>query len=161
MGFSRLPLEGRELRLVVSQVPALGGRGRWWLLTNLPVATAQDALRVVEACRRRSGVEKFLRLPAAGLGPERVQVRALPAPRELAAVMLGLALFLWQVRREERPFKDLLLRLGGKLGIVSKRDGPYLLMRGLLELLTHEAAHEALKRAPPGLPPPCQEDMYG
>lgn len=52
-GCARLMLEGRELTLVVSRVPALGGRGRWWLLTNLPVAAAQDALPVVEGYRRR------------------------------------------------------------------------------------------------------------
>ncbi len=122
-GFARLMPEGRELTLVVSPVPALGGRGRWWLLTNLPVATAQDALRVVEAYRRRPRVEEFFRLLKAGLGLERVQVRGLPALRELVAVMLGLALFLWEVRREEGPFKDLLW-LGGKLGSRARGMGP-------------------------------------
>jgi hypothetical protein len=41
-----------KLALAVSQVPELGGRGCWWLLTDLPVAAAQDALRVVEPYRR-------------------------------------------------------------------------------------------------------------
>lgn len=89
-------------------------------------------------------MEEFFRLLKAGLGLERVQVRGLPALRKLVAMMLGLALFLWGVRREEGRFKDLLLWLGGKLGLESERDGPYLLMRGLLKLLTYEAAHEAL-----------------
>jgi hypothetical protein len=161
-GFARLSLEGRELALVVSQVPELGRRGRWWLLTNLPVATAQDALRVVEAYRRRWQVDEFFRLLKAGLGLERVQVRGLTSLRKLVAVMLGLALFLWEVKQGEGPFKDLLLWLGGKLGLKSERDGPYLLMRGLLRLLNYEAAHDALGRAPPNLIcHPLQEERSG
>jgi hypothetical protein len=58
------------------------------------MATAQDALRVVEAYRRRWQVEEFFRLLKAGLGLERVQVRGLTTPRKLVAVILGLALFL-------------------------------------------------------------------
>jgi hypothetical protein len=76
-------------------------------------------------------VEEFFRLLEAGLGLERVQVRGLTSLRKLVAVIVGLALFLWEVKREEGPFKALLIWLGGKLGLKSERDGPYLLMRGL------------------------------
>jgi len=128
-------------------VPALGNRGNWWLLTNLELGTIEDAWGIVEAYRKRWQVEEFFRLLKAGLGVERPPAAV---SRLWAAVLLGLALFLWEVKREESPFKDLLLWLGGKLGIPSERDGPYLLMRGFLRLLNYEVARELLEsRQPP------------
>jgi hypothetical protein len=41
--------------------------------------------------------------------------------------------------------ESLLLRLEGKLGIASERDGPYPLLRGLVRLLSYEVTKEALK----------------
>lgn len=41
------------------------------------------------------------------------------------------------VRLEGGAFREFLLRLGGKLGIKSEHDGPYLLMRGLIRLLNY------------------------
>ena len=102
------------------RVPALGNRGNWLLLTNLEVKTVEDAWGVVEAYRKRWQVEEFFRLLKAGLGVERPEAAV---SRLWAAVLLGLALFLWEVKREESPFKDLLLWLGSKLGISSERDG--------------------------------------
>ena len=133
-------------------MPALGRRGSWWLLTNLELGTIEDAWGIVEAYRKRWQVEEFFRLLKAGLGVERppAAVSRLWAIRKLIAVLLGLALFLWEVKRDESPFKDLLLWLGGKLGISSERDGPYLLMRGFLRLLNYEVARELLEsRQPP------------
>jgi len=127
--------------------PAGRLRGSWWLLTNLEVKTVEDAWGVVEAYRKRWQVEEFFRLLKAGLGVERPPAAV---SRLWAAVLLGLALFLWEVKRDESPFKDLLLWLGGKLGISSERDGPYLLMRGFLRLLNYEVARELLEsRQPP------------
>lgn len=63
---------------------------------------------------------------------------------------------------DQRPPKDLLLWLGGKPGLKSERDGPYLLMRGLLRLLNYEAVHDVLGRAPPNLIcHPLQEESSG
>jgi hypothetical protein len=148
-GFEPIKLLGQDFTLVVSRVPALGNRGNWWLLTNLELRTVEDAWGVVEAYRKRWQVEEFFRLLKAGLGVEKFQVSRLWAIRKLIAVLLGLALFLWEVKREESPFKDLLLWLGGKLGIPSERDGPYLLMRGFLRLLNYEVARELLEAAQP------------
>ena len=41
--------------------------------------------------------------------------------------------------------ESLLLRLEGKLGIASERDGPYPLLRGSVRLLSYEVTKEALK----------------
>jgi hypothetical protein len=41
--------------------------------------------------------------------------------------------------------EGLLLRLGGELGIASERDGPYLLLQGLVRLLNYEVTKEALE----------------
>ena len=41
--------------------------------------------------------------------------------------------------------EGLLLRLGGKPGIAGERDGPYLLLRGLVRLLNYEVTEEALE----------------
>ena len=119
-GFEPIKLLCQDFTLVVSRVPALGNRGNWWLLTNLELRTVEDAWGVVEAYRKRWQVEEFFRLLKAGLGVERPPAAV---SRLWAAVLLGLALFLWEIKREESPFKDLLLWLGGKLGIPSERDG--------------------------------------
>ncbi len=130
---------------MVSWIPALGRRGEWWLLTSLEVRGEREALRVVEMYRRRWGVEEFFRLLRAGLGLESFQVRGLSRIRKVVAVLLGLAVFLWEVRRSGGVLEGLLLRLGGKLGIASERDGPYLLLRGLVRLLNYEVTKEALE----------------
>ncbi len=143
-------MEGRRLHLVVCRVPALGRRGEWWLLTSLPVRGREEAARVVEAYRRRWEVERFFRLLKRGLGLETFQVRGLARIRKVVAVLLGLAVFLWEVERLGGPFKGFLLRLGGKLGLPSERDGPYLLLRGLVRLLNYEVTQELLKQAKGG-----------
>ncbi|WP_232822476.1 transposase [Thermus sediminis] len=145
LGLGWREVEGRRLHLVVSWIPALGRRGEWWLLTSLEVRGEREALRVVEMYRRRWGVEEFFRLLRAGLGLESFQVRGLSRIRKVVAVLLGLAVFLWEVRRSGGVLEGLLLRLGGKLGIASERDGPYLLLRGLVRLLNYEVTKEALE----------------
>lgn len=37
------------------------------------------------------------------------------------------------------------MRLGGELGLAGERDGPYLLLRGLMRLLNHLATQEFLE----------------
>jgi hypothetical protein len=64
----------------------------------------------------------------------------------VVAVLLGLAAFLWEVRRSGGALEGLLLRLGGELGIASERDGPYSLLQGLVRLLNYEVTKEALER---------------
>ena len=53
-------------------------------------------------------------------------------------------MFLWEVERLGDPFKGFLLQLGGTLGLPSERDGPYLLLRGLVRLLNYEVTQELL-----------------
>lgn len=136
-----------KLSLVVSHVPALKKRGRWWLLTNLAVEGAKQAQGVVELYRKRWRIEELFRLLKTGLGLEEFQVESLARIRKVIAILLGLAVFLWEVRREGGPFKTFLLQLGGKLGLKSERDGPYLLLRGLIRLLNQEVTLEELERA--------------
>ncbi|KOX89252.1 hypothetical protein BVI061214_00410 [Thermus aquaticus] len=60
----------------------------------------------------------------------------------------------WEVERFFRLLKTGLgletLQLGGKLGLPSERDGPYLLLRGLVRLLNYEVTQELLKQAKGG-----------
>lgn len=147
LGFTPVEVEGKRLTLVVSYVPALGKRGKWWLLTNLAVGGAEEARRVVEIYRKRWLIEEFFRLLKTGLGLEGFQVERLARIRKVIAILLGLAVFLWELQLEESPFKQFLLRLGGKLGIKSEGDGPYLLLRGLIRLLNYEVTREELERA--------------
>ena len=72
-------------------------------------------------------------------------MRGLSRIRTVVAVLLGLAVFLWEVRRFGGALEGLLLRLGGELGIASERDGPYLLLQGLVRLLNYEVTKEALE----------------
>jgi len=53
--------------------------------------------------------------------------------------------WVWEVERMGGPFRELLLRLGGKLGLASERDGPYLLLRGLVRWLNRLATQEFLE----------------
>ena len=46
--------------------------------------------------------------------------------------------------------EGLLLRLGGKPGIAGERDGPYLLLRGLVRLLNYEVTKEDLEKEEAG-----------
>ena len=48
-------------------------------------------------------------------------------------------------RRSGSALEGLLLRLGGKPGIAGERDGPYLLLQGLVRLLNYEVTKEALE----------------
>jgi hypothetical protein len=57
-----------------------------------------------------------------------------------------LAVFVWEIQGTEGPFKAFLLELGGKLGLVGEKDGPYLLLRGLVRLLKHQVTQEHLER---------------
>ncbi len=77
-------------------------------------------------------------------------MRGLSRIRKVVAVLLGLAAFLWEVRRSGGALGGLLLRLGGELGIASERDGPYLLLQGLVRLLNYEVTKEALEEEEEG-----------
>jgi len=63
---------------------------------------------VVEIYRKRWTVEEFFRLLKAGLGLEEFQVEKLSHIRKIIAILLGLAIFLYKVKMEESPFKELL-----------------------------------------------------
>ena len=146
-GYTHVSIGGTKLTLVVSHVPALKNRGRWLLLTNLPVNSPEEAKRVVEIYRKRWTVEEFFRLLKAGLGLEEFQVEKLSHILKIIAILLGLAIFLYKVKMEESPFKELLLDSGGRLGIKSERNGPYLLIREFIRLLNYEVTREELLKA--------------
>ncbi|WP_233493245.1 MULTISPECIES: IS4 family transposase [unclassified Meiothermus] len=119
-------------------------------MTSLPVRGPEEALRVVEIYRRRWEIEGFIRLLKVGLGLEGFLVCGLVRIRKVVAVVLGLAMFVWELQGAEGSFKAFLLELGGKLGLAGERDGPYLLLRGLVRLLNHQVIQEHLERARKG-----------
>ncbi|PZA06079.1 IS4 family transposase [Meiothermus sp. PNK-Is4] len=105
---------------------------------------------MVEIYRRRWEIEGFIRLLKVGLGLEGFLVCGLVRIRKVVAVVLGLAMFVWELQGAEGSFKAFLLELGGKLGLAGERDGPYLLLRGLVRLLNHQVIQEHLERARKG-----------
>ncbi|WP_366735948.1 transposase, partial [Thermus scotoductus] len=135
---------------MVCRVPALGLRGKWWLLPSFPVRGRDAAAQVVEAYRRRREVERFLRRLKTGLGLEPFPVRGLARIRTVVAVLLGLAVFLWEVERLGDAFKGFLLQLWGYLGLPSDGDGPYLSPRVMLRPLHYEFTQELLNQTTEG-----------
>ncbi len=147
-GWREVEVEGRRLHLVVCRVPALGRRG--------VVATDQLAGEGEGGGGAGGGgvpqaVGGGAVLPALeeGAGLETFQVRGLPGSGRWWRFCWGWRcsfgkLSGWGVR--SRGF----FAARGKLGLPSERDGPYLLLRGLVRLLNYEVTQELLKQAKGG-----------
>lgn len=131
----RLPGDERPYWLVVSEVYGLNQR--WVLLTNVPVTGPERAREIWRDYRRRWRIEETFRfLQREGLRWEDFKVLSLEAIRRLVSVVLIAALFLLNLSLwvDEKAHQALLV-LGGKLGLKSERDGPYLALRGWQKLL--------------------------
>ncbi|MGB5925582.1 MAG: transposase [Dehalococcoidia bacterium] len=137
LGYRKVWLPGHDhpYWLLVSQTAAI--RQKWILLTNVPVNSVKQARKIWFNYRRRWCVENALRfLKKEGLRWEDFKVLSLEAIRRLVNLVLIAALFILNTKHYlDEPSVQFLLNLGGKLGLKSERDGPYLLLRGMQKFL--------------------------
>jgi hypothetical protein len=103
------------------------------LLTNIPLRDAQTVRQVYGDWRQRSFIEHGYRFDQeAGLDVEDMRVETLERMRRLFILVLLAAQFVCAIARTWAPVAVLwLCQLGGKLGLRSDRDGPYVLLRGM------------------------------
>jgi hypothetical protein len=103
------------------------------LITNVPIRTAYDAQTVYTEWRYRPQIEHTYRFDQEdGLEVEEVRVQTLERMRRIFVLVLIAALFVYHVAHSW-PHRAVLWlrRLGGKLGLASARDGPYVLLAGI------------------------------
>jgi len=148
VGYCQVWLPGRDRPywLVVSAVYGLNEL--WILLTNVPITNAQQAKEIWFNYRRRWRVEvTFRSLQEEGLHWEDLKVLDLEPIRRLVNVVLIAALFLLNTHYYlDETTLEMILTLGGKLGLKSERDGPYLALRGCQKLLVCINTLAVLKR---------------
>jgi hypothetical protein len=110
----------------------------WWLLTDRPASTAEEATEIFRMYRQRWSIEDAFKIGKQCLGWEDVQVLKLHAARTLVALgwvaagflhELGVTLDWAEVR--------LLTRLGGGELRANRPPGKLVLTRGLRRLLDH------------------------
>jgi hypothetical protein len=103
------------------------------LLTNIPLRSVAIAQQVYADWRLRGRIEHGYRFDhEQGLDVEDLRVRTLERMRRIFALVLVAAQFVFFIAKRWPPKAVLWLRkLGGKLGLKSDRDGPYILLRGL------------------------------
>jgi hypothetical protein len=103
------------------------------LLTNIPLREARRVRQVYGDWRQRSVIEHGYRFDQEeGLDVEDMRVETLERMRRLFILVLLAAQFICAIGRTWAPVAVLWLRqLGGKLGLHSDRDGPYVLLRGI------------------------------
>jgi hypothetical protein len=103
------------------------------LLTNIPVYNAADAQTIYTEWRYRPQIEHTYRFDQEeGLDVEDMRVQTLERMRRLFVLVLLAALFMYHIAHAWPQHMVLWLRrLGGKLGLSSDLDGPYLLLAGV------------------------------
>jgi hypothetical protein len=108
------------------------------LITNVPLETIPIVQQVYNDWRLRSRIEHGYRFDQEqGLDVEDMRVHTLDRMRRLFAIVLLSAQFVFVIAVHWPPKAVLWLRLlGGKLGLVSDRDGPYWLLRGIAAVIT-------------------------
>ena len=108
------------------------------LLTNVPIHTAADAETVYTEWRYRPQIEHTYRFDQEdGLDIEDVRVHTLERMRRIFVLVLLAALFVYHIAHTWPQHRVLWLRrLGGKLGLSSDRDGPYVLLAGIRAVFT-------------------------
>jgi hypothetical protein len=129
----------------------------WWLLTDRPVETAEQASEVFRMYCQRWAIEDAFKVAKTCLGWEDVQVLAYEAVRLLVALGWVAAGFLFDLGVTlEWAEVRLLRRLGGGEDRPNRPPGKIVLTRGLRRLLDHlamEAILAAEERHHGGLPP--------
>ena len=119
------------------------------LLTNVPLETSDDVRAVYADWRLRGRIEHGYRFDQEdGLDVEDVRVKTLEPMRRLFVLVLLAAQFVCYINRTwTRPAILWLRQLGGKLGLKSDLNGPYVLLRGIsavwqtVATLTFAATH--------------------
>ena len=103
------------------------------LLTNIPLETADEVRAVYSDWRLRGRIEHGYRFDQEeGLDVEDLRVKSLERMRRLFVLVLLAAQFVFYIGRTWPRASILWLRqLGGKLGLKSDLDGPYVLLRGI------------------------------
>lgn len=103
------------------------------LLTNIPIRDATEAQTVYTEWRYRPQIEHTYRFDQEdGLDVEDMRVQTLERMRRLFVLVLLAALFVYHIQHTWPQRMVLWLRrLGGKLGLSSDRDGPYILLAGI------------------------------
>jgi hypothetical protein len=129
----------------------------WWLLTDRPVETAEQAREIFRMYCQRWAIEDAFKVAKTCLGWEDVQLLAYEAVRLLVALGWVAAGFLFDlgVTLDWREVR-LLRRLGGGEDRPNRPPGKIVLTRGLrrlLDLLALEAILAAEEHAYGGLPP--------
>lgn len=118
----------------------------WWLLTDRPVETAEQATEVFTMYRQRWAVEDAFKVGKTCLGWEEVQVLAYAAVQLLVALGWVAAGFLYELGVTlEWAEVRLLARLGGAPDRPDYRPGKMVLTRGLRRLLDLFATEAILR----------------
>lgn len=129
----------------------------WWLVTDRPVTTADQATEVFRMYRQRWAIEDSFKVGKQCLGWEEVQVLEFEAVRLLVALGWVAAGFLYELGVTlEGAEVRLLQRLGGGEGRVNRSPGKIVLTRGLrrlLDVFAVEAVLAAHIREHGALPP--------
>ena len=127
----RLPETQQELWALVAHDPDLNRN--LVLLTNIPIHTASEAETVYTEWRNRPQIEHTYRFDQEdGLDVEDVRVHTLERMRRIFVLVLLAALFVYHIAHTWPQHMVLWLRcLGGKLGLSSDLDGPYVLLAGI------------------------------
>jgi len=129
----------------------------WWLLTDRPVETADQATEVFRTYCQRWAIEDAFKTAKTCLGWEEVQVLAFDAVRLLVALGWVATGFLFALGVTlDWPEVRLLRRLGGGEDRPNRPPGKIVLSRGLRRLLDHLATEAILAdevRRRGGLPP--------
>jgi len=103
------------------------------LLTNVSILDVSTAQEVYADWRLRSRIEHGYRFDQEqGLDVEDLRVHTVERMRRIFALVLAAAQFVFSLIKHWPPRAVLWLRkLGGKFGLKTDRDGPYILLRGL------------------------------
>jgi hypothetical protein len=127
----RLPDTQQELWVLVAEDDLFGNT--LVLLTNVPIDGEVRAKEIYADWRLRGRIEHGYRFDQEqGLDVEDLRVQTLERMRRLFALVLLAAQFVFYLMKYWPPKAVLWLRkLGGKLGLPTDRDGPYIVLRGL------------------------------
>ncbi len=154
----RAPGEWRERTLWLVEVRLAGvGTEPWWLVTDHPVTTAEEATEIFRMYRQRWAIEDAFKVGKQCLGWEEVQVLDFAAVRLLVALGWVAAGFLSElgVTLEWEEVR-LLRRLGGGEERENRPPGKIVLTRGLrrlMDVFTTEAILAAHVKEYGALPP--------
>jgi hypothetical protein len=127
----RLPDSHQELWVLVAEDDLFDNT--LVLLTNMPLVDEAQARAGYADWRLRGRIEHGYRFDQEqGLDVEDLRVQTLERMRRLFALVLLAAQFVFYLMKHWPTQAVLWLRkLGGKLGLTTDRDGPYILLRGL------------------------------